>query len=534
MAEEPTQVKPRIKAYSYLRFSTPEQLKGDSKRRQTALAKTYAEANQLDLDDKLTLHDLGISAFRGANVETGQLGAFLEAVRNGIVEPGSYLLVESLDRVSRRAARKAVRVLEDIVEAGITVVTLNDGKRYTEESLDGTDFLIAIIILIRANEESETKSKRLRAAWAAKRTNAGSKPLTSLVPGWIVKRGDTLELLEDRAEIVRGIFERFLAGHGRERIVRDLNERGVDTWGSGAKKGTRWHRSYISKILNNRAVLGEMTPHLIRHEGGRKVREALEPVRGYYPQVIDPDTFRRAQDLIAKAGSGRGRHAGKAVRALLAGLAACPLCGSTMTRVSKGSRSKAGRPYYVCVKARDGDGCQYHAVRVDVVEQTLRASPVELIADAPASNTGLGDAIADHEGQLLALTDSIGRLVDELQRAPSDAVSKRLRALEEQQQAVEGELAALREQAEREEHKIVTLKLATLRAALEAEPFDLQAANVALRQSLNRVVIDYRSGFLELHWQHGGVSSTMFRWPQEGQRVLTRGKRGRFVSAEAE
>src|SRR5690606_28924505 len=135
------------------------------KRRQTQLAQQYAAAHGLELDDQLTFQDLGVSAFRGANVETGQLGAFLEAVRQKIVAPGSYLLVESLDRVSRRSARKAVRVLEEIVEAGVTVVTLNDGKRYTEESLDGLDFLIAIIILIRANEESETKSKRLKHAW---------------------------------------------------------------------------------------------------------------------------------------------------------------------------------------------------------------------------------------------------------------------------------------------------------------------------------------------------------------------------------
>ena len=51
------------------------------------------------------------------------------AVNDGLVPKGSVLLVEALDRVSRQSARKAVRILEDIVEGGITVVTLNDGKR---------------------------------------------------------------------------------------------------------------------------------------------------------------------------------------------------------------------------------------------------------------------------------------------------------------------------------------------------------------------------------------------------------------------
>src|SRR5437762_6778260 len=79
----------RPRAYSYLRFSTPEQSKGDSRRRQADLAQRYATDHGLDLDDKLTFHDLGVSAYSGANVETGQLGAFLEAVRTKLVEQGS-------------------------------------------------------------------------------------------------------------------------------------------------------------------------------------------------------------------------------------------------------------------------------------------------------------------------------------------------------------------------------------------------------------------------------------------------------------
>ena len=136
-------------AYSYLRFSTPEQAKGDSLRRQLALAEAYAKRNGLQLDAELSLRDLGVSAFRGANAAVGALGAFLKAISDGLVPKGSLLLVEALDRVSRQTARKAVRTLEEIVEAGITVVTLNDGKAYTLESLNGTDFLLAILHPLR-------------------------------------------------------------------------------------------------------------------------------------------------------------------------------------------------------------------------------------------------------------------------------------------------------------------------------------------------------------------------------------------------
>lgn len=61
----------KLKAYSYVRFSTPEQMRGDSLRRQTEAAGRYAALHGLELDDKLTFRDLGVSAFRGTNEEDG-------------------------------------------------------------------------------------------------------------------------------------------------------------------------------------------------------------------------------------------------------------------------------------------------------------------------------------------------------------------------------------------------------------------------------------------------------------------------------
>src|SRR5208283_4398035 len=64
-------------AYSYVRFSTPQQLFGDSLRRQVEAAEQFCKQNGYNLDRTLTLHDKGISAFRGANIEIGRLGVFL-------------------------------------------------------------------------------------------------------------------------------------------------------------------------------------------------------------------------------------------------------------------------------------------------------------------------------------------------------------------------------------------------------------------------------------------------------------------------
>ncbi|NMF88331.1 recombinase family protein [Aromatoleum petrolei] len=107
------------KAYSYIRFSTPSQSGGDSFRRQTEIAREYAELNGLELAD-LKFTDLGRSAFHGANLKRGELKDFLHAVESGTVAPGSFLLVEALDRLSRAPPSKSQRLLLDLIDSGMS------------------------------------------------------------------------------------------------------------------------------------------------------------------------------------------------------------------------------------------------------------------------------------------------------------------------------------------------------------------------------------------------------------------------------
>jgi DNA invertase Pin-like site-specific DNA recombinase len=106
----------RPKAYSYTRFSTPEQAKGDSATRQALAAQRWAEQHEVELDTELTFRDEGVSAFEGMNAERGALGEFLRAVERGDVPKNSWLLVESLDRISRQKPHRAARLIEDIIE----------------------------------------------------------------------------------------------------------------------------------------------------------------------------------------------------------------------------------------------------------------------------------------------------------------------------------------------------------------------------------------------------------------------------------
>jgi hypothetical protein len=87
-------------AFSYIRFSSPEQAKGDSFRRQSEKAEAWAKANGYTIAKSWA--DLGVSGYRGRNARTGNFGEFLRAAKNGELPKDSVLLVENLDRVSRQ------------------------------------------------------------------------------------------------------------------------------------------------------------------------------------------------------------------------------------------------------------------------------------------------------------------------------------------------------------------------------------------------------------------------------------------------
>src|SRR3954463_9671633 len=85
-----------VMAYSYLRFSSTEQRKGNSFDRQIRGRDAYIGKKDLTLDSSLIIEDAGVSAFRGINAATGALRVFLDACEQKRVRPGSYLIVENL------------------------------------------------------------------------------------------------------------------------------------------------------------------------------------------------------------------------------------------------------------------------------------------------------------------------------------------------------------------------------------------------------------------------------------------------------
>lgn len=501
-----------IKAYSYLRFSTPEQMKGDSFRRQSSLAMAYAQQHGLELDESLTFHDLGVSAFRGDNLETGQLAAFKEAVQSGRVQRGSYLLVESLDRVSRMAPWLAVGKLSEIISLDITIVSLVDGLVYGRKELNENPMalMMAVMSFIRANQESEVKARRIKQAWIGKREKALTKgeKLTAAAPAWLKlnESRDGFIVIEERAEVVREIFQELARGVGLEGIAKDLNRRQVPVFG----RGQQWHRSYIQKLRDNPAVMGTFVPHQESHGEGGMQRLPLPPIPGYFPAIVDPALFESIQAMVA--GRVPKAPAKTGIKSILAGLAKCPACGSTMTRITKGNAARGGKPKLVCSRAKVGAGCQYRGVILEQVEQAIRGQIEPLLAMPPLADETADKALEVSRTALEVVEEELQGLVRLAAQKPMRSVLERLDAMELERDRLKKDIAEMEEAAALTNHAAVQYRAENLLDILKVSPADVAQINAGLRSLFNAVVVDYTTGQLRFQWKSGQESSIIFAW----------------------
>ncbi len=151
-------------AYSYIRFSHPDQAKGDSIRRQMVAAADWSERNRISLDTSTTLHDLGKSAFTGThrtNPDRHALAAFLKLVEAGKVPRGSYLILENLDRLSREHIQPALLLALNLLQAGIRIVQLKPAEMVFDDKSDTMPVMMMMMELSRGHGESAMKSERI-------------------------------------------------------------------------------------------------------------------------------------------------------------------------------------------------------------------------------------------------------------------------------------------------------------------------------------------------------------------------------------
>ena len=344
-------------AYSYLRFSTPEQAFGDSERRQLAEAQNYCQRNGLRLVD--TVADKGLSAYRGRNHTTGNLGRLLKAMK-----PGDVLLIEDNNRFSREPALDAMNRLQAAVQAGIEVHFLRTDTRVNASNFGDMSVLVPnFFSALLSNLENDQKANWTRKTWAGKRQALASGQAVRLgcSPCWLKwdKDQQAYTLDSAKAVTVKIIFERAAAGVSVVDIVRGLQDTPPIT---GTGKG--WNSPFLRDLLGNKAAIG--------------LCAIVKPPVKIYPPIINESLFYTATAHRPGVGCrARVRRSASATN-LFTGLIHCGQCGEPVVCHDPGRGYPRG---LVCSGSRTGRSrCHSHSVPMAVIE----AATLSFLGDADA------------------------------------------------------------------------------------------------------------------------------------------------------
>ena len=418
-------------AYSYIRFSTPEQSKGDSLRRQTEGAAEWCEQNGVSLDTR-TYRDLGVSGYTGKhrqNPARHGLALFLSAVQGGKVPAGSYLVLENLDRLTREHVRAAYGLFNSILDAGIHIVQLSPERVFKADATGSEamfDVIVALMELGRGNSEIAIKSDRIAKNWRQRRQairEGKGGHLPGRPPFWVDKT-DRGYALNERAEIVRRVFRYALEGCGSMQTQRRLRQ----------ELDVELSKTYLQQLLRDRIVLGVLEDPRTRHE----------PL-AVYPPAVPEQVFDAVQAGLTartnrpKDGRPRSRD-GKTVylfNSLMAD-ARRPVSGFNIGKQANGR----GVHKYVLVAYLTGRG-HCHSFPVGVFEAALLGSLSEIDPR---------DVVADRDdgaGQVLALTGRVESLTRRIEQAEAElddgdlkVLAKKLRQWTDEKAEAEQALAA--------------------------------------------------------------------------------------------
>ncbi len=218
--------------------------------------------------------------FSGGNMERPGLKRLLKDIQAGKID---IVVVYKIDRLSRSLAdfAKMVEVFDNHMVSFSSV---------TQQINSATSMgrLMLNVLLSFAQFEREVTGERIRDKIAASKRKGmwmgGSVPL-----GYHVENR-ALQIEPQEAELVQRIFEQFITEKSTTKIVKELNEQGIQT-----KRKKTFCKQSIYKILHNRTYIGE-----ISHKG--------ESFPAQHEGLIDSTTWEQTHAILSQDNRQRCRN----------------------------------------------------------------------------------------------------------------------------------------------------------------------------------------------------------------------------------
>ena len=426
---------------------------------------TSYEAQQTYYTDKIMTNPqwtmAGIFADEGiTGTSATKRPEFLRMIRQCRRGKVDLVLVKSISRFARNTV-DCLNYIRALRALGIAVIFEKENINTLETDSE------MLITMMGAFAQAESESMSANIVWGKRQAMREGKTNVQYQHLYAYERGEDGQprIIPEQAEVVRQIYDSFLAGHSVRMIKKELENQGIPA----AKGGTVWSEAAIRNILKNEKYCGDVlmqktyTQDCISKKQIRNMGQLpMYLVQDNHEGIVSRDDFNAVKAEFARRNARRapsqklaptGRSCYSAKYALTERL----VCGECGTLYRRCVWTKRGQKFAVWRCASRVDyGSKYCHAPPTLREETLQAAILSVINTVMSQRETLVGQIEDAMRMelipfpgSLSVSDIDQRLEDldkEFQTLFADSKDSGFMKHAEEFKRISADMAALKEQ----------------------------------------------------------------------------------------
>ena len=344
----------------------------------------------------------GIYADKGiTGTSTKNRNEFNKMIRDCKKGKIDRIITKSISRFARNTldCLKYVRMLKEI---NVDIFFEEQGLHSTDP---GAEFYITIYGSI-AQSESENISANVR--WGKEQAAKEGKVIFSYQSFLGYRQGSDgqPEIVQEEAEIIKIIYNRFLKGDSLKTIADSLTSQNIPTpmkkenWSSSTIKSILSNEKYMGDALINKTYTVDFLSKKVKTNNGERPKYYVE---NNHPAIIDKNTFNKVQEELARRSGKRkvkfvgtkteqGKYSSKYA---LTELLICGECGTPYRRCTWTTREKAKKIVWRCISRLDY-GKKYCKHSPSIEESVLQNAIMDAILKMAKENADVLKTLKSH------------------------------------------------------------------------------------------------------------------------------------------
>lgn len=369
-----------MRVWLYARLSRDEDDELNSLTNQQNIIREYADKNGFNIvgesfDDNVS----------GMHFNRDGINKIYEVVENKLIDA---VIVKDMSRLGRHKTQTAL-FIDYLRENNVKVLSVTENL---DTSNENDDLIIGFKGLFN-DMYARDISRKVRAGFLQKQKEG----LVMIPPMGYFKDKNTKEIviMDEPANIVRGIFQMYLDGYGLKNIAHKLNDEGLKTPAYYQLKYLDKHQGYnkpeittrylwngtaVKRVLTNEFYCGNLVNHkymLDKINRQRKTYSANEQIRhdNAVPAIVSKEDYDKVQMLLESKKKDNVRANFDKPYHRYTGLIKCDDCGSSFSCKIRKWKDKPDRIEYVCNSYhRYGkEHCSPHRINETVLDEIIYA-----------------------------------------------------------------------------------------------------------------------------------------------------------------